>query len=76
MLPKVEGTSVCNQLKRNERYSRIPIVMLTARDKEIDAELGKIAGADAYITKPFDLENLVLKIKELLEEAEKSRKSG
>lgn len=74
MLPKVDGTSVCNQLKRQRRYSKVPILMLTAKDKEIDIALGDIAGADAYITKPFDSQELISKIKELLKKTKKLKK--
>ncbi len=66
MLPKRDGFSVCNQLKRDKKYCKIPIVMLTARNKHIDLELGSIVGADAYITKPYDSKDLLAKIQELL----------
>jgi DNA-binding response OmpR family regulator len=69
MLPKRDGFSVCNQLKREKKYCKIPIVILTARDEEIDAELGGLAGADLYVTKPFDPKELIIKIEELLKNA-------
>lgn len=66
MLPKRDGISVCNQLKREKKFCKIPIVMLTARDKEIDIGLGNLVGADLYITKPFDTKELIIQIEELL----------
>ncbi|MBU0503180.1 MAG: response regulator [Candidatus Omnitrophota bacterium] len=70
MLPKRDGFSVCNQLKREKKFCKIPIVMLTARTEPIDIELGDLVGADLYITKPFDTKELIIKIEELIKEAE------
>jgi DNA-binding response OmpR family regulator len=66
MLPKLDGYKVCRMLKFDEKYKAIPIVMFTARAQESDKLLGKEVGADAYLTKPFDPEKLLGKIKELL----------
>ena len=65
MLPKIDGYKVCGLLKSDWRYSRIPIIILTAvfhDDKEMDLEVG----ADAYIMKPFDPKVLLSKIRDLL----------
>ena len=59
MLPKLNGFQICRLLKFDELYRHIPIVMLTARTQERDRLLGKETGADAYITKPFDLPELL-----------------
>ncbi|MDD5449477.1 MAG: response regulator [Candidatus Omnitrophica bacterium] len=66
MLPKIDGYKVCAMLKRDQRYMKIPIVMLTARAQESDMKLSKEVGADAYITKPFEPQALLGKIEELL----------
>ena len=66
MLPKMDGYKVCGLLKPDARFSRIPIIMFTARAQEKDKEMAKEVGADAYITKPFEPEVLVGKIEELL----------
>ncbi len=66
MLPKIDGFKVCRMLKFDEKYKAIPIVMFTARAQKQDQELGKEMGADAYVTKPFDPEILLGKIKELI----------
>ncbi len=63
MLPKLDGYKVCRLLKFDERYKHIPILMLTAKTQEKDKILGKETGADEYITKPFDLDDLMEKVK-------------
>jgi DNA-binding response OmpR family regulator len=70
MLPKLNGYKVCRLLKFDERYKHIPILMLTAKTQEKDKTLGKETGADEYITKPFDIEELVAKVKSYLSEKE------
>ena len=68
MLPKMDGYKVCGLLKNDARYSKIPIIMFTARAQEEDERLGKDLGAEEYVTKPFDPKILLSKIKELLGE--------
>ena len=68
MLPKMDGYKVCGLLKNDARYSKIPIIMFTARVQEEDVRLGKDLGAEEYVTKPFDPKILLSKIKELLGE--------
>ena len=59
MLPKLNGFQICRLLKFDERYRRIPIIMLTARTQPRDRLLGKEIGADEYVTKPFELPALL-----------------
>ncbi len=66
MLPKIDGYKVCRMLKFDEKYKAIPIIMFTARAQEADKKLAEEVGADAYITKPFEPQALLDKIKELL----------
>jgi two-component system alkaline phosphatase synthesis response regulator PhoP len=66
MLPKLDGYKVCRLLKFDERYKHIPILMLTAKTQEKDKLLGKETGADEYITKPFDIDELMKKVKTYL----------
>jgi len=68
MLPKMDGFKVCGLLKSDARYKKIPIIIYTARVQDSDQQLGKEVGADAYITKPFDPQVLLGKVKELLAE--------
>jgi DNA-binding response OmpR family regulator len=66
MLPRVDGLEVCRRL-RNE--STVPIIMLTARDDELDKVLGLELGADDYITKPFSIREFRSRIRALLRRA-------
>ena len=70
MLPGVSGIDVCRTL-RNE--SDVPIVMLTARDSEVDRVLGLELGADDYVTKPFSTAELVSRIRAILRRRELDR---
>ena len=66
MLPKLDGYKVCRLLKFDERYKHIPILMLTAKTQEKDKILGNETGADEYITKPFEMDYLMEKVKAYL----------
>ena len=66
MLPDADGFDVCKDLKSNDRYSTVPIIMLTAKSEEIDKILGLELGADDYITKPFSPRELVSRVKAVL----------
>ena len=72
MLPTLDGLDVCRMLRAE---SNLPIIMLTARVTEDDRLLGLGMGADAYITKPFDLSDLVWRIRDVLRRAAE-RESG
>lgn len=67
MLPKMDGLSVCKRIKNS---LNVPILMLTAKDEEIDKILGLELGADDYITKPFSVRELMARIKANLRKAE------
>jgi signal transduction histidine kinase/ligand-binding sensor domain-containing protein/DNA-binding response OmpR family regulator len=66
IMPVMDGRELCRKLKKDERTSHIPIVLLTAADSKESEMSGLIAGADDYITKPFDLSILNVKIDNLL----------
>jgi DNA-binding response OmpR family regulator len=68
MLPKIDGYKVCGLLKKDARYKDIPIIIFSAKAQEGDIKLGQELGAEAYITKPFEPQVLLGKIKELLKE--------
>ncbi len=63
MLPGLSGTEVCRQLRRR---SSVPIIMLTAKDSEIDKVVGLELGADDYVTKPYSARELVARIRAVL----------
>ena len=67
MLPKMDGLSVC---KRIRHTLNVPILMLTAKDEEIDKILGLELGADDYVTKPFSVRELMARIKANLRKAD------
>jgi len=69
MLPGLEGTEVCRQLKADVKTTHIPVIMLTAKAEEIDRVVGLELGADDYVTKPFSPRELVLRVKKILERA-------
>ncbi|MBO5743493.1 MAG: response regulator, partial [Clostridia bacterium] len=60
MLPKTDGFSVCKKIREK---SSVPIIMLTAREEEVDKVLGLELGADDYMTKPFSLRELMARVK-------------
>lgn len=66
MLPKIDGFDVCLRIKRDARYEKIPILMLTAKAQEKDQRLGFQMGADAYMRKPFRTPELLAQMKSLL----------
>ena len=67
MMPPPNGFQVCRQLKDDEQYKDIPIILLTAKSSESDQFWGMESGADAYVTKPYNPEELLSKVKDLLE---------
>ena len=66
MLPGMSGLDVCKQLRSNDDFDGISIVMLTAKSDEIDRIVGFEIGADDYVTKPFSVRELILRVKVLL----------
>jgi DNA-binding response OmpR family regulator len=66
MLPKLDGYKVCRLLKFDEKYKHIPILMLTAKTQDKDKILGTETGANEYITKPFEMDDLLEKVKTYL----------
>jgi two-component system phosphate regulon response regulator PhoB len=66
MLPDIQGTEVCRQLKADGETADIPVIMLTARSAEIDRVVGFEVGADDYVPKPFSTRELLLRIRAVL----------
>ena len=69
MIPKLDGLSVCKRIKN---IMNVPILMVTAKDSEVDKILGLELGADDYVTKPFSIRELIARIKANLRKAEVS----
>ncbi len=66
MMPEIDGIEVCKRLKSNSKYEHIPIIMLTAKGDITDKIEGIEIGADDYVTKPFNLNELKARIKMVL----------
>ncbi|MDD3087317.1 MAG: response regulator [Candidatus Omnitrophica bacterium] len=66
MLPKINGFEICRMIKFDDKFKDLPIIILSALDKEDDRKKAMEGGADAYFLKPFDLEVLLEKINSLL----------
>ena len=66
MMPKINGFKISRLLKYDAKYKNIPILMVTARTQEEDKLIGEETGADEYITKPFELEEVVKKVEQYL----------
>jgi DNA-binding response OmpR family regulator len=71
MLPDIDGIEVCRRIRRS---SDIPILMLTARDEDVDKIIGLEVGADDYLTKPFNPRELVARVKSILRRAVPERR--
>jgi two-component system phosphate regulon response regulator PhoB len=66
MLPDIQGTEVCRQLKADPKTRATPVIILTARGEEVDRVVGFEIGADDYVTKPFSVRELVLRARAVL----------
>ena len=73
MLPKVDGFDVCRRLR--SAGDQVPIIMLTARDEDIDKILGLELGADDYLTKPFNPRELVARVKAILRRSDSKKQA-
>ncbi|MBI4511129.1 MAG: response regulator transcription factor [Deltaproteobacteria bacterium] len=70
MLPDTPGTEVCKAIRQDPALKTIPIIMLTAKSEEVDRVVGFELGADDYVTKPFSMRELVLRIQSILRRAQ------
>ena len=67
MMPKINGYKISRLLKYDTKYKDIPIIMVTARSQEEDKLIEQETGVNEYITKPFELDDIIKKVKEYLE---------
>ena len=72
-LPKLDGLAVCRALRAGDDPSPVPILMLTARSSKRDVVLGLDTGADDYLAKPFDLDELLARVRTLMRRATPER---
>ncbi|HEY8394364.1 MAG TPA: response regulator transcription factor, partial [Thermaerobacter sp.] len=73
MLPEVDGLTVCREVRKT---SQVPIIMLTARDEDVDRIVGLELGADDYVVKPFNPRELIARIRAVLRRADRSATGG
>jgi len=66
MLPDGSGLDFCKRIKSKDKFNNIPVIILTAKDDEVDKVVGFELGADDYVTKPFSVRELILRIKAIL----------
>lgn len=66
LMPKMNGSQACEALKANPSTSHIPVVLLTAKAADADMEEGFSSGADAYLTKPFDIHELDALVRKMI----------
>lgn len=76
MLPDADGYEICKYLRKEDKFSKVPIIMLTARSDETDKVLGLELGADDFVTKPFSPRELVARIKAVLRRDDKVFKTN
>ena len=72
MLPDGSGLDLCKEIKSDTATKDIPIVILTAKDDEVDKVVGFELGADDYVTKPFSVRELILRVKAILKRNSKT----
>lgn len=68
MMPGMDGFELCERVRSDPDHSKLPIILLTARDSDVDRRRGAAVGGDAYLTKPFSPLELIDEIERLLDE--------
>ena len=76
MLPDIDGIQAVKQIRQNPAYEALPVMMLTAKNSELDKVAGLDAGADDYLTKPFGILELKARVQALLRRTAKNRKNS
>lgn len=69
MIPKVNGFKVCQTIKQDSNYPKVPIIIFTVCNEDSNKKMGQYVGADEYIVKPFDPKSFMEKVKKFLEKS-------
>jgi len=72
MMPKIDGFSICTQIRANPEWKDVRIIMLTARGRDVEREKGLALGADDYITKPFSTKEAIARVEAVLRRSRKT----
>jgi twitching motility two-component system response regulator PilG len=70
MMPRLDGYQTCAIIKNNDRFQKVPVVMLTSKDGLFDKARGRIVGSDQYLTKPFTRDELLAAVRDQLKHSE------
>ena len=70
MLPDMDGMDICKDLRKDEKFINLPVIILTAKTQELDKILGLELGADDYVTKPFSPREIIARVKAVLRRSE------
>ena len=74
MLPKMNGLDVCRSIRNNPKTVSLPIIMLTAKSDDVDKIIGLEVGADDYVTKPFNIKELIARVRSILRRLQETKK--
>jgi two-component system, OmpR family, alkaline phosphatase synthesis response regulator PhoP len=72
MMPKIDGFSICEQIRANPQWKDVRIIILTARGRDVEREKGLALGADDYITKPFSTKDAIARVEAVLDRSRKT----
>jgi two-component system, OmpR family, alkaline phosphatase synthesis response regulator PhoP len=70
-LPRLTGEEVCKEIRRDEKIGDTPIIMVTAKGSSVDSVIGKVIGANCYISKPFEIDKLLEEIDKIINKPQK-----
>ena len=74
MMPKMDGIELTRRIKQSDDYAQLPVLLLTARTRDDDRDKAYETGADEYMTKPFKLHDLLLRVRNIIENRERIRR--
>lgn len=66
MMPDMNGYEICRHVKNTDRFQHTKVILISAKSRQADIEMGKSVGADLYVTKPFSTKNLIKQINEII----------